>query len=167
MGLFDSELSEESNLDGCYVIKTDLTSGQADTQTVHARYKDLALVEQAFRSLKTVNLELRTVFVRIEESTRAHVFVVMLAYHIIKHLRECWRSIDATIKESLESLRELCVTDVFVRGNYAFSSIASPRKDIQELLSLCKVSIPKAIKMEKSSLFTKVKLNISRQYSNN
>ena len=40
-------------LDGCYVIKTDLPASAASTQTVHDRYKELSLVEQAFRTCKT------------------------------------------------------------------------------------------------------------------
>jgi len=51
-------LSEIESLDGCYVLKTDLSSVQADKETVHARYKDLALVEWAFRTSKTVELDL-------------------------------------------------------------------------------------------------------------
>jgi len=42
-----------ARLDGCYVIKTDLPASAASTQTVHDRYKELSLVEQAFRTCKT------------------------------------------------------------------------------------------------------------------
>src|SRR5688500_6949002 len=50
-------LDEVSRLVGCYVLKTDLPHSAASTTVVHGRYKDLALVEQAFRTSKTVNLE--------------------------------------------------------------------------------------------------------------
>lgn len=53
----EEERAEESKLDGCYVLKPGLTTEQADKETVHSRYKDLALVEQAFRIFKTVELE--------------------------------------------------------------------------------------------------------------
>ena len=53
---FDDEaLAETSKLDGCYVLKTDLSKEYANKETVHARYKDLSLVEWAFRTSKTVN----------------------------------------------------------------------------------------------------------------
>src|SRR5215468_1248946 len=52
--------TEAAKLDGCYVLKTDLTPAQAPKELVHDRYKDLASVEQAFRSCKTVHLEART-----------------------------------------------------------------------------------------------------------
>ncbi|MDP2969868.1 MAG: IS1634 family transposase, partial [Deltaproteobacteria bacterium] len=59
----DTVLKEESLLDGCYVIKTDLAKEVADKQLVHDRYKDLAEVEKAFRDCKTEILEVRPVFV--------------------------------------------------------------------------------------------------------
>ena len=34
-------LAEASKLDGCYVLKTELSREQADAQTIHDRYKDL------------------------------------------------------------------------------------------------------------------------------
>src|SRR5208283_6081240 len=40
----DDALAKEMELDGCYIIKTDLSAVECDTQTVHDRYKDLALV---------------------------------------------------------------------------------------------------------------------------
>src|SRR5437899_6207344 len=70
-----------AKLDGCYVLKTDLGPAQAPKETVHDRYKDLASVEYAFRTCKTAHLEVRPIFVRREERSRAHTLVVMLAYH--------------------------------------------------------------------------------------
>ena len=46
-------LREMAELDGCYALKTDLPAEAADAETVHGRYKDLALVERAFRTMKT------------------------------------------------------------------------------------------------------------------
>jgi hypothetical protein len=51
--------TEAAKLDGCYVLKTDLTPAQAPKELVHDRYKDLASVEPAFRSCKTAHLEVR------------------------------------------------------------------------------------------------------------
>ena len=82
--------TEAAKLDGCYVLKTDLTPAQAPKEMVHDRYKDLASVEQAFRSCKTAHLEVRPIFLRLEARTRAHAFVVMLAYQIIQYLAACW-----------------------------------------------------------------------------
>ena len=77
-------------LDGCYVIKTDLKKEELEASKVHQRYKDLAFVEKAFRTMKTACLEIRPIFVRKESRTRGHVFVTSLAYMIIQ---DFWRKI--------------------------------------------------------------------------
>ena len=64
--------TEAAKLEGCYVLKTDLTPAQAPKEIVHDRYKDLASVEQAFRACKTGHLEVRPIFLRREARTRAH-----------------------------------------------------------------------------------------------
>jgi hypothetical protein len=58
---------EAARLDGCYVIKTDLAGSVASKQVVHDRYKDLAQVEQAFRTCKTAHPETRPIHVRTAE----------------------------------------------------------------------------------------------------
>src|SRR5262249_51287566 len=103
---------EAAKLDGCYVRKTDLTPAQAPKEMVHDRYKALASVERAFRSCKTVPLEMRPIFLRLEERTRAHAFVVLLAYQIIRYLASCWSAFDVTVAEGLQALTTLCLVEV-------------------------------------------------------
>lgn len=76
--------SEEEMLDGCYAIKTNVLD--LDKEIIHERYKDLSLVERAFRTMKTVFEELRPVYVRKKETTRAHAFICMLGYMVIKYV---------------------------------------------------------------------------------
>ena len=66
----EDAFKEESYLDGCYVIKTDLKENEADKYLVHERYKDLSEVEKVFRECKTVNLEVRPVYVRKKAKKR-------------------------------------------------------------------------------------------------
>ncbi len=54
---------------------------------MHA-YKSLARVERAFRSMKTVDLELRPVFHWAAPRVRAHVLLCMLAYYLEWHMRQ-------------------------------------------------------------------------------
>ena len=77
-----------SKLDGYYCLTTDLTKEDASKETVHARYKDLAFVEYAFRTMKQSHLEIRPLYLRREDRTRAHVFVTMLAYIIKRKLSQ-------------------------------------------------------------------------------
>ena len=83
LSIDEKELEELKRLDGCYVLKTDVPKEMSPKEEIHERYKDLELVERAFRTCKTVSLELRPLHVRLSSSTRGHVFVVMLAYLII------------------------------------------------------------------------------------
>ena len=46
-------MTEAGELDGCYVLKTDLPAKRISKEMVNARYKDLAQVEWAFRTSKT------------------------------------------------------------------------------------------------------------------
>ena len=54
-------------------------------------YKSLSEVERAFRSLKTVDLEIRPIHHRLADRVRAHIFLCMLAYYVEWHMREAWR----------------------------------------------------------------------------
>jgi transposase len=89
-------LEEQAQLDGCYVIQTDLKKDQASAQTVHDRNKDLALVEEDFRTMKTGHLEMRPWFVRKKENTYAHALTCMLALKVRRRLKEAWEPYDLT-----------------------------------------------------------------------
>jgi len=141
----EEALTEESKLDGCYVIKTDLKEEVAPTQLVHDRYKDLALVEWAFRTCKTFELEMRPVNVRKETRTRGHTFVVMLAYMIVKELRNVWSAIDLTVEEALKELSTLCLTEICNNGVVVCNAIPTPRESVKRLLDEAKVIMPGAL----------------------
>jgi hypothetical protein len=82
------QIDAEARLDGIYVIRTSLPAEQLDAAETVQAYKDLSRVERAFRSLKTVDLEIRPIRHWNEERVRAHVFLCMLAYHVEWHLRD-------------------------------------------------------------------------------
>jgi Transposase DDE domain len=84
----EASIIAETALDGIYVVRTSLPATQSDAaSTVHA-YKSLAGVERAFRSLKTVDLELRPVYHWTAPRVRAHVLLCMLAYYLEWHMRQ-------------------------------------------------------------------------------
>jgi Transposase DDE domain len=80
-------IAAEAALDGIYVIRTNLPEGQYAAADAVRAYKSLAEVEQAFRSLKTVDLELRPVFHWTAPRVRGHVLLCMLAYYLEWHMR--------------------------------------------------------------------------------
>jgi transposase len=151
-------LTEASRLDGCYVVKSDLPKAYADAQTLHDRYKDLALVEQAFRTSKTVHLEMRPWHVRIESSTRGHALVVMLAYLIVRHLRQAWAELDVTVEEGLGQLATLCATQILVKGEVRCNQIPTPRDLSQKLLRAANIHLPRALPHLGARVVTRKKL---------
>jgi hypothetical protein len=153
---------EEAKLDGCYVLKTDLTPAQAPKEMVHDRYKDLASVERAFRSCKTVHLEMRPIFLRLEERTRAHAFVVMLAYQIIRYLASCWSAFDVTVAEGLQALTTLCLVEVAPPNAPSYHCIPTPRDAIARLLHSADIKLPKAFSLSGTRVSTKKKLQSER-----
>jgi transposase len=87
------QIDDEALLDGIYVIRTDLKSQTLDATTTVRAYKDLANVERAFRSIKTVDLEVRPIHHRLADRVRAHVLLCMLAYYLEWHMRQDLRPI--------------------------------------------------------------------------
>ena len=139
--VLEDSLAEEARIDGCYVIKTDLPREAADKRTVHDRYKDLALVEKAFRNCKTSFLEVRPVYVRTEKSTRGHVLTVMLAYMIVRHLQQAWEEFDLTVEEGLKQLSTLSSIELKVKDNGSCFKIPRPREQSRKLLNRSSWSI--------------------------
>jgi hypothetical protein len=84
----DDAIQQEAALDGLYVIRTSMAAQQLDGAAAVAAYKSLAHVERAFRSMKTVDLNVRPVFHYNEARVRAHVFLCMLAYYVEWHMRQ-------------------------------------------------------------------------------
>lgn len=81
------KIEEEAKLDGIYVLRTSVEKNHLSPEAVVKAYKDLSHVEEAFRSLKTVDLEIRPIRHRLDERVRAHTFLCMLAYYVIWHMR--------------------------------------------------------------------------------
>ena len=150
--------AEDAKLDGCYVLKTDLEPAVASKETVHGRYKDLALVEHAFRTSKTVELELRPIHVRLAAHTRGHVLVVMLAYRIVRELARCWAALNSTVQEGLNELASLCAKELVQNGRVLCNEIPQPRESVRVLLDAAQVRMPEALPARGAIVSTKRKL---------
>ena len=137
-------LKDESHLDGCYVIRSNLPVDQGSMDTIHQRYKDLANVEWAFRTMKSDTIELRPILVRKKSRTSAHVFIAMLSYIIEKHLREKWIDLNVTVEEGIHELSSINCITVQV-GAVKYNSIPKPRKLGSDLMSALGVTLPNAI----------------------
>jgi len=154
----EAALSAAARLDGCYALRTDLPKTLVAKEIVHDRYKDLAQVEWAFRDSKTVQLEMRPVYLRDENRTRGHALVVMLAYLLTQALRQRWRDIDLTVQEALDRLASLCVVEVIIGGRASYNQVPTPRDDIRALFKAAALAIPAALPLAPVRVATNQKL---------
>ena len=90
------QIAAEAALDGIYVIRTTVGPEQMDAAKVVGTYKSLARVERDFRSIKSIDLDLRPIHHWTETRVRAHVFICMLAAYLIWHLRQAWAPLTFT-----------------------------------------------------------------------
>ena len=164
VGIDDTELSATEKLDGCYAVKSNVPVTDASKDTIHDRYKGLAEVEWAFRTMKTTLLHIRGIYVRKANRTRAHVFAIMLAYMIAYELRRLWQDVELTIEEGIAELSSLCATEVAI-GNLSIHTVPHPRDNIKKLLEKADITLPDAIPCSKELVFTRKKLVEERRSS--
>jgi len=158
----DVALAEVSKLDGCYALRTDLSPVVANKEAIHDRYKDLTLVEKAFRNCKTVCLEMRPIYVRLEDRTRGHAFAVMLAYRLIQELAKRWGSLNLTVQEGIDQLATLCSEEVLINGKPYCHKIPQPDKPLEILLETAGVRLPAVLPNKGAHVATKRKLQERR-----
>lgn len=139
-----ASLEEAGRLDGCYCLRTDLTAQEANKEMVNDRYGDLQRVEAAFRTMKQSHLELRPIYLRRQDHTRGHVFVVMLAYLLQRQLQRAWKDIDRTVQEGLDLLSTLTTTILSIGGQEA-TKIPQPNAVCRELLTQIGAKVPQSI----------------------
>jgi Transposase DDE domain len=103
----EAAIAAEAALDGFYVLRTNVPADALSAPDTVRAYKSLAHVERAFRSLKTVDLDVRPIFHWVSPRVRAHVFLCMLAYHLEWHMRQALAPIlfDDHDRATAEALR--------------------------------------------------------------
>ena len=144
------KIAEAKRLDGCYIITTKVQKEEMDKHTVVASYRRLQLVEQAFRNLKTTQLEVRPIYHKLDSRIEAHVFLCMLAYyvqwHIKKRLQDLFDKDEKnskrrwTFENVIESLRQITRNEVSMHGA-SFYRNTTPNQEQKEILKLLKVNL--------------------------
>jgi hypothetical protein len=81
-------ITKEQALDGFYVLRTSVPADAINAAGTVRAYKSLARVERAFRSIKSIDLEIRPIYHWTAPHVRAHVFLCMLAFHVEWHMRQ-------------------------------------------------------------------------------
>ena len=82
-----AQIAQEAALDGLYAVRTSLPEKTLGDESAVRAYKSLAMVERAFRCLKTVDLHVRPIYHWLTDRVRAHVFLCMLAYYVEWRMR--------------------------------------------------------------------------------
>lgn len=140
--LLQDEINQDARLDGCYVIKSNLSESIVTTQTLHNRYKDLAMVEQAFRTMKQAFEEIRPIYVRKEKRTRGHVLVCMLAYMVIKYAWEHCRDLDINQTNIFEYLDRIQYIQYDVKNITVKTLPRNLLKEQTQILDRLKIKLP-------------------------
>jgi len=149
--LKQEKIDTEKELDGCYVIKTTADIDVMSVDEVVVGYRNLQKVEQAFRNMKTVMLELRPVYHKNDERIEAHIFIVMLAYYLQWHATEQLQPLFEsdgkgkdrrwTIETVIERLKSIRKVDNLINGIVVKSNISEPDKEQTEILKLLNVKL--------------------------
>ena len=138
----ENKINKNALLNGCYVIKSNLQKELSTAQNLHDRYKDLAMVEIAFRTMKQSFEEIRPIFVRKEKRTRGHVFVCMLAYLVIKYVWETCKELGLNQTMLFESLDQI----QYIQYNIKNTDVKTLPKILSEqqtkILNALKIKLP-------------------------
>ena len=134
----EKKVEEEAQYDGLFVIETntDLPAGE-----VACRYKDLLLVEQAFRCLKST-LDIRPIYHQCSDNIRGHIFISYLSLYffclLLKELTKDDAPLPCEQKQIIPSLSRLMAHDVETHGQQFIirSEINALNRDLLASLSL-------------------------------
>jgi len=138
-------LEELSLLDGCYVIKTNIKKEELNTEKVHSAYKNLSFVEWAFRTMKTGFLEVRPLYHRKANRTRACVLIAMFAYMILHNIFGKCRGLNIPLKALLEKLDQIQTQEIKIAEQWIKVLPTEFRDDQQDILDILKIKLPKTI----------------------
>jgi transposase len=148
---FDQEkIAAEKLFDGCYIVSGEVPKEKMPATEVVASYKKLGLVEEAFRNLKTVQLEVRPVYHKTDDRIKSHVFLCTLAYYLQWHLHrrlEPLFAADGTHKDRQWTVRNVIERlaairrEKIVMGAVEFEKVSTPEPDQQTILDYLKVRL--------------------------
>jgi transposase len=148
--LEQARLEQEELFDGCYVITANVPKEQLNEKQVVKTYKGLSVVEQAFRNLKTVSLEIRPVYHKKDDRIRSHVFLCVLAFYVQWHMQQRLQPLfeadgegknrQWTVENVIERLMGIRKQRVKV-AEVEFEQVTQADPEQQKILDLLKVKL--------------------------
>ncbi|MEQ6391347.1 IS1634 family transposase [Bacillaceae bacterium S4-13-58] len=136
---------DRSVLTGCYVIETSDESLTA--KEIWRLYTTLTKIEAAFRSLKT-DLGVRPVYHQLADRTKGHLFISVLAYHLLISMEYQLREQGdhrnwSTIKEQLSTHQRTTVIVTDEQDHIHHIRVSGTvEKNHKEIYSLLKIKDP-------------------------
>jgi transposase len=146
----EAQIEQEKLFDGCYIVRADVPKEQMNPNQVVGAYKNLSVVEQAFRNLKTVSLEIRPVYHKKDDRIRSHVFLCVLAFYVQWHMQQRLQPLfeadgegknrQWTVANVMERLMGIRKQRVKV-GDVGFDQITQADEEQQKILDLLQVKL--------------------------
>jgi hypothetical protein len=141
---------QAGQLDGCYVLETDVAQDRMDATTVDERYRSLQRVERNFRTLKTGFLEIRPIYVRKAARTAGHALVSMLALKIVNEAERLLKdsfSCSFSLHDALSTMSRLCFRRHQVKGK-EFLSLPAPDEAQAAVCNALAIRPPRAFTLK-------------------
>jgi transposase len=95
-------VAAEAAMDGIYVIRTSVSEEVLSAADAVRAYKDLSEVEQAFRTHKSIDLQVRPIHHHLSDRVKAHLFICMLSFYVRWHMERAWASLTFRDEEANE-----------------------------------------------------------------
>ena len=109
-------IAQEKSLDGVYIIRSNVPNEQMNAVETVQTYKSLSVVEQAFRSDKTIDLKVRPIYHYKNSRVKAHIFLCLLAYYVEWHMR---KSLAPLLFDEEDYLKPVPTTESIVTSSVA------------------------------------------------
>ncbi|GFP33803.1 hypothetical protein HKBW3S42_02142, partial [Candidatus Hakubella thermalkaliphila] len=139
----EEALALEKELDGLYILRT--REPELEAVEIIQAYRDLADVERAFRTMKSV-LDLRPFFHRTEDRVRAHVFICVLAYLLEKLMEKALQraQMPLSAEKALSSLKQRGVAVMKV-GQESYGYVSEPTYRQRQVLAALDIPLPSRV----------------------
>jgi len=140
----EAKVAYEARFDGKWVLQTDM---DMSPEQLALKYKELWMVEAAFRSMKSA-LQTRPIYHKRDETIRGHVFCSFLALVLIKELQakmeqRGWRPEWERLKDDLDALEEFTVRN----AGRAFVVRSTTRGDAGKALQAAGIALGPTVRL--------------------
>ena len=140
----EAKVKQDARFDGKWVLQTDT---DLPAEEVALRYKDLLLVEDAFRTMKTI-LQTRPIYHKCDDTIRGHVFCSFLALVLQRELQSRleargWITEWQRLRDDLDELQELTLP----LGQKTFAIRTPPVGDASRALQATGVALGPSVRL--------------------